>query len=264
MIGIFDSGIGGLSVLKAVREKLPHADIVYFGDTENAPYGNKSAKEIASLLAMALRRLYAAGARDIVSACNSASVSVHSIPIDLLRMRVFEVVEMVEPTVEALAARGGKKIALFGTQATIRSRIYQDAFKQKGISIETVAIPELAGLVERGASEEELRPVVCVAVEEALAKGGKILSLSCTHYPFAKHLFEACVREEGSDAEVFDPAESVAAEAVRRFKNEGEGSLRFLVSKESPAFTAQVERLFGKTGYTIEPAGSIYWALGKL
>jgi len=260
MIGVFDSGSGGLTVLREIRKRLPDADIIYFGDIENAPYGNKSASEIATLIAMALRRLAAAGAADIVSACNSASVSVHSMPIDLLRIGKFNVVEMVGPTVEALAPLH-KKIVLLGTAATVRSGIYQKAFRDQGIAIEAVAVPELAGLIESGAPPEKLLPVVHAAALHAAALGAEIVSLSCTHFPFVRDLFEEYLREAGSAAQVFDPAEAVAAEVARRFPADGNGTLHFLVSKESPVFKAHVRRLFAGIPHTIEPAGSIYWAL---
>ena len=260
MIGIFDSGIGGLSVLKEIRAKAPQADIVYFGDTENAPYGDKGAGDIRRLIAMALRRLHAAGATHIVSACNSASVPILSLPIDLLRLRLFDVVEMIGPTVEALAPRQ-KKIVLFGTHATVNSGLYQRAFRDKGVHIEAIAIPPLAGLIEKGASREDLYPIVREAVREAVAKNAGIISLSCTHYPFVRELFEKSLREEQSTADIFDPASAVAREVLKRFPIQGEGTLRFLVSKKSSVFDSYVEALFKTTPHTIEQAGSIYWSL---
>jgi glutamate racemase len=259
MIGVFDSGIGGLSVLSAIRKKMPEADIIYFGDTENAPYGNKSAREIGELISMALRRLAKEGATDIVSACNSASVSVHSLPLDLLRIHKFNIVEMVGPTVETLA-KGNKKIALVGTLATIHSGIYQQAFKERGITITTIPIPPLAGLIEKGASQEEMQQVIDVSVQEALASGAEIISLSCTHFPFVRDLFELALKINGSDAYIFDPAESVASEVASRFSKEGTGTLRLLVSKKSPVFEQHAAKLFGPS-LTVEEAGSIYWAL---
>ena len=260
MIGMFDSGIGGLSVFRALRTLAPHVYVVYFGDTENAPYGEKSSREIATLVSMALRRLHAQGATNIINACNSASVSALSELIDLLRLNVFDVVEMVGPTVSTLAPLQ-KKIVLFGTPATIQAGLYQRAFEELGITIDTVAIPPLADLIEKGASAEEIRPVVERAVKEAVERGAEIISFSCTHYPFVKNLFEDALQKEKSAAVLFDPAEAVAQEAARRFGMEGNGTLRFLVSKESPIFESHVERLFGSAPYSIDPAGPIYWAL---
>lgn len=272
MIGVFDSGVGGLSVLSALRKKAPRADVVYFGDTENAPYGPKSKREIANLIGAALRRLHAAGATQIISACNSASVSVMSEPIDLLRLGVFDVIEMVDPTVSALSSRKKKVVAL-ATRATEKSGIYQEAFKKAGIAGEVIAVPSLAGLIERGTAREEVKPVVARAVEEALHRGAEILSLSCTHFPFVRSAFEEVLREKGSSVEIFDPAESVAEEALRRFDTKGEGlppacagmaqagKLLFFISKESPVFRSYAEKLFSDSPFSIEIAPSIYWSL---
>ncbi len=260
MIGIFDSGVGGLAVLQAIRKRASKADIVYFGDTANAPYGPKSKSEIADLIGMTLRYLHAAGCTQIVSACNSASVSVHAVPIDLLRLHVFDVIEMVEPTVAALAPRK-KKIAVLGTEATIRSGIYQDAFQKGGTQIVPIAVPALAGLIESGASQGEIKAAVREAVESALKNSAEIISLSCTHYPFVADVFAECLKDQRSTIELFDPADAVAQEVIKRFSIEGTGKLQFLISKESSVFSSYVAELFGGTDYSIEVAPPVYHVL---
>lgn len=266
MIGIFDSGVGGLSVLQAIRKKAPQADVVYFGDTANAPYGPKNKQEIAHLIGMALRYLHAAGCTQIVSACNSASVSVHAVPIDLLRLNVFDVIEMVGPTVAALAPRK-KKIAVLGTEATIRSGIYQEAFKKVGCDIVPITVPALAGLIEAGASRAQIKMSVEEAAAKMIDRGAEIISLSCTHYPFVSEIFAECLKEQGSDIELFDPADAVAQEVANRFDVVGEGlpaqagKLRFVVSKESPVFSKYVEQLFSGADYSIEVAPPVYHVL---
>lgn len=258
MIGIFDSGVGGLSVLRAIREKAPRADVIYFGDTENAPYGTKSRREISHLIAMALRRLHALGCTDIVAACNSASVSVASIPIDLLRLNVFNVIEMVEPTIEGLK-KLPHPVAIVGTQATKESGIYQNALKEAAVTGQVIAIPELAGLIEKGAPQEEIKPHIEKGVAEALSHGAKTLSLSCTHFPFVQGLFEDCLTE--TEVILFNPAEDVAAEATRRFGTDGTGALHFLMSRDSGVFRKYVADLCGDVHYTIAVAKPIYYAL---
>lgn len=260
MIGMFDSGIGGLTVLRALRQVAPQVDVVYFGDTENAPYGEKSQREISECISMALRRLHAEGTTNIINACNSASVLALAHPVDLLRLNIFSVVEMVGPTVQALVPLK-KRIVLLGTRATINARLYQEAFRERGVIIETVAIPELAGCVERGVSADVMRPLIERAVREAVEKKAEIISLSCTHYPFVRGLFEEAIQSGGGDASLFDPAEFVATEALRRFGNKGEGRLRFLLSQDSAVFRNYVHALFGDMPHTIEEAGSIYWSL---
>lgn len=260
MIGIFDSGVGGLSVLTALRKKAPQAGVVYFGDTENAPYGPKGKRQISHLIGAALRRLYAAGATQIISACNSASVSVMSEPIDLLRLGVFDVIEMVGPTVAALAPRR-KRIVALATEATYRSGIYQEAFTKAGVDADVIAAPPLASLIEKGAPLSEIRPVIEKAAAEILERGAEVLCLSCTHYPFVLEIFEAVLKEKKSSVEIFDPAESVAEEAVHRFDTKGEGRMLFLISKDSSVFRSYVQKLFSDSSYILEVAPSIYWAL---
>jgi len=260
MIGIFDSGVGGLTVLRALRARMPDADFVYFGDTENAPYGNKSRREIAELVAMALLRLRAAGATDIVNACNTASAAIHDALLDLLRINVFSVVGMLEPTVEALVERH-KQTAIFCTRATGDSGIYQKQCAARGVRADVIVVPTLAGLIERGAPDDELLSVVRPAVQDAVARGAEVLSLSCTHFPLVRDMFEACLREDGSAAGVFDPADAVAAEAARVFSSDGAGSLRFMVSGPAEVFAQRVAELFPDLPHRVEDAGSIYWAL---
>lgn len=263
MIGIFDSGVGGLSVLHAIKKKAPYAGIIYFGDTENAPYGPKSKREIASLIAMALRRLHALGCKQIVAACNSASVSVASVPIDLLRLKVFDVVEMVGPTIEGLR-RLPHPVAILGTQATERSHIYQEACTKEDIEAWVVAVPELAELIEKGAPRGEIKAVVARAVEESICAEVKTLSLSCTHFPFVRGLFEECISEAKASMVIFDPSDAVAGEVTTRFMTGGEGELYFLLSKESPVFRKYAHDLFGDTPYTIEIAAPIYHSLKSI
>ncbi len=269
MIGVFDSGVGGLSVLYAIKRKTPQVDVVYFGDTENAPYGPKSKREIVSLIAMALRRLHSLGCKEVVAACNSASVSVASVPIDLLRLKVFDVVEMVGPTIEGLR-RMPHPVVILGTQATERSGIYQEACKEVGISAKVIAVPELAGLIEKGALREEIKPVVARAVVESITAGAKTISLSCTHFPFVRSLIEECISEAGAPMGIFDPSDAVAGEVSTRFITEGEGlpaqagKLRFLISKESSVFRKYVQDLFGNTPYAIEIAAPIYHSLKSI
>ena len=256
MIGIFDSGVGGLSVLRQLKKKAPQANVVYFGDTENAPYGTKSQKELANLTSMALRRLLSVGATDIISACNSVSVSVMFSRIDLLRIKLFDMVEMVQPSVSALAP-SGKKILVFGTLATTNSGLYQQAFEKAGVKIDALPIPELAGAIERDDPSEIIEAIVSEAVSQALKYHPEIIALCCTHYPFVMDVFKKCVDEQGSKAVIFDPAFAVVDEVLKRFNTKGGGFLRFLVSKDTPVFRRYVEDYFGSYPHSIEVSDSI-------
>ena len=189
MIGIFDSGMGGLTVLKALREELPSADVVYFGDTSNAPYGSKSRVELGVLTAANIERLQEAGATNIVSACNSVSASLAVSLFDTLDLRPNQLIEMVGPTVSYFK-HSDLRILLAATPATIESEIYQNAFRMLGKEVATVAIPELAGAIERGAPETEQERIIREAFASSTLAEYDVLILACTHYPFLVEHFE--------------------------------------------------------------------------
>ncbi|MCR4333930.1 MAG: aspartate/glutamate racemase family protein, partial [Patescibacteria group bacterium] len=143
MIGIFDSGSGGLTVLKAIRERMPSADILYFGDIKNAPYGSKSNSELSVLTVRAIELLQKRGATSIVSACNSVSASLAISLLDSLSLAPTQLIEMVGPTVHSFK-NSSARLLLVATPATIQSEIYQNAFRMIGKDVEVVAIPDLA------------------------------------------------------------------------------------------------------------------------
>jgi glutamate racemase len=249
MIGIFDSGVGGLTVLRAIREKLPSADVVYFGDTKHAPYGPRSREELSGLTADGLLRLTSAGASSIVSACNSVSASLAVSLFDALEPIEGRLVEMVGPTVRYLKKFDGR-ITLAATQATIDSGIYQNAFHMVGKEILPIAIPELAGAIERGAQAPELTAIIKSAFPNG-ASGFDLLVLACTHYPLAHDSFREAL---GESTALFDPAYAVAERVEQLFwpREAGSGVLRFLLSKDSAVFRALAAKIFPTTPATFE------------
>ncbi len=249
MIGIFDSGIGGLSVARAIRAQFPSADLLYFGDTKNAPYGEKGADELARLTVDGLRLLYERGATSIISACNSVSTSLAVSLIDAFDLPADSVIEMVGPTVASLRDFEGR-ILLVATTATVRSGIYQNAFRMVGKEIDAVAIPHLAGAIERGALPEELDGIVRAGLAGMPTNEYGALVLGCTHYPFAIPSFRVIV----GDMNIIDPAEAVAARALKRLwpREVGNGDARFIVSADTPAFRAKVAETFPNYASAIE------------
>ncbi len=246
MIGIFDSGSGGLTVLRAIRERAPDLDIVYFGDTKNAPYGNKSREELSALTARGFQILKDAGATQFVSACNSISASVTERLLRPLRIDIAEVVEMSEPSIKSFEDETDQKILLVATTATIESGMYQDGFTEIGMDIETSPIPDLAGAIERGESAELIETIIRRVFAKRDLSEIDFLFLGCTHFPLVSDVFKKILREEKSHAIVFDPALPVAREATRRFGTKGNDSLTFLLSAESDAFSMRVSALFGE------------------
>lgn len=234
MIGIFDSGSGGLTVLKAIRDVLPSADVLYFGDIKNAPYGSKSREELSVLTVEALKFLQARGARNIVSACNSVSASLAVSLFDVFDITPTQLIEMVGPTV-ATFKNSDARILLCATPATIQSEIYQNAFHMVGKDVQTLAVPELAGAIERGASRVETRNIVEKAFAATPPGSFDVLVLGCTHYPLALEVFQDVL---GESVLLFDPAMAVAQRVEKLFwpQEAGSGTTTFVLSQDSEVF----------------------------
>lgn len=241
MIGIFDSGIGGLTVYKQIRTLAPNADIIYFGDTAHAPYGNKTPAEVGALTILAIQKLIAHGTTQIVSACNSVSASIARPLFEAVDMRPDVIIEMVPPTIEFFRTTGKTgRILLVATQITINSGMYQRAFETIGISIDALAIPELAGAIEEGKRDEDLRIIIEDTLNEKDMRDFDILMLGCTHYPLVDHLFREVV---GENIEIYDPAIAVAERVVSQFDIEGTGIDTFIFSQENAVTKKSLENM---------------------
>lgn len=249
MIGIFDSGSGGLTVLKAIREQMPSADILYFGDIKNAPYGTKSNSELSVLTVRAIELLQKRGAESIVSACNSVSASLAVSLFDALSLAPTQLIEMVGPTVSAFK-NSSARILLTATPATISSEIYQNAFRMIGKEIATVDIPDLAAAIEFGKSEKEIEQVIRDAFADVSLQNFDVLILACTHYPLVAEIFK---RVLGS-LPLFDPALAVGERVKKQLwpREVGDGTTRFVISKDSQPFRDRVAELLSGGAFSIE------------
>ena len=207
MIGIFDSGVGGLTVLGALRERLPAEDFVYLGDTARLPYGTKSAATVQRYAVNAAAHLQNHGIRLLVVACNTAS----SFALDELRERSpVPVIGVVEPGARAAVATGADRIGVIGTEGTVRSDAYQRALARLAPSVKVgaVACPLLVPLAEEGwgdhpvtdeVARHYLRPLLDWGVETVI--------LGCTHYPLLRPSLQRVV---GPAVRLVDSATSVA------------------------------------------------------
>ncbi len=247
MIGIFDSGSGGLTVLKALRDILPSCDVVYFGDIKNAPYGERSQEELSRLTIEAIQLLLGRGATKIVSACNSTSASLAVSIFDSSGVEPANMIEMVGPTVAYCKNIDGP-ILVCATPATIRSGIYQNAFRMAGKDVDVLPLPGLAGAIEFGAPQNEIEDIVRAGL--ATTAPPKNVVLACTHYPLVLPVFAAAL----PGAAIIDPALAVAERAYQRFWPQEVlgGKTTFVISKESPQFRALVAKLFAEAPYDIE------------
>ncbi len=193
-IGVFDSGVGGLTVLKEVAAHFPQADYLYFGDTARLPYGAKSAATVGRYAASSARYLEQQGAELLVIACNTAS----ALALDAIRAAVnIPVLGVVEPGAERAAAVSRNRCAVvIATEATIASHAYQLALAARRMDAREKACPLLVPLIEEGWLEHPVTEQVArIYLEEVFGDGSRgpapdVLLLGCTHYPLLRPLLE--------------------------------------------------------------------------
>jgi glutamate racemase len=208
-IGVFDSGFGGLTVLKALLELIPDADYLYFGDTARLPYGSKSVETVARYAVEAAHYLEAHGAEVLVIACNTAT----ALALDRITAAAHvPVVGVVEPGAEAaVSVSRNKKVVVIGTEATVSSHAYRKALETRGLDAREKACPLLVPLVEEGWVEHPVTEEVArIYLAEAFADGfqeADTLVLGCTHYPLIKPMLRHVAPGHVS---IVDSAESTA------------------------------------------------------
>jgi glutamate racemase len=253
-IGVFDSGFGGLTVLKALLELIPEADYVYFGDTARLPYGSKSVETVARYAVEAAHFLEGNGAALLVIACNTAT----ALALDRIKAAAHvPVVGVVEPGAEAAAAvSANKKVVVVGTEATVSSHAYLKALQARGIHAREKACPLLVPLVEEGWTEHPVTEQVAgIYLGEAFGDGfqdADVLVLGCTHYPLIKPLLH---RIAPAHVTIVDSAESTAravAEHLRELlppveqeERRGRSRLKFFATDSVEKFRRLGERFLG-------------------
>jgi len=209
IVGVFDSGVGGLTVLKALLELVPAADYLYFGDTARLPYGSKSVETVARYATQASQFLEHCGSQLLVIACNTAT----ALALDKITQTCHvPVVGVIEPGAErASAASEKRKVVVIGTEATISSQAYRKALEMRGVQAREKACPLLVPLVEEGWIEHPVTEQVArIYLDEAFQdsfKSSDVLVLGCTHYPLLKPLLR---RVAPAHVTIVDSAESTA------------------------------------------------------
>src|SRR5437763_11351532 len=215
-IGVFDSGFGGLTVLKALYDLIPEADYAYFGDTARLPYGSKSVETVARYAVEAAHFLESHGAQTLVIACNTAT----ALALDRITVAAHvPVVGVVEPGADAAAiASRNRKVVVIGTHATVSSHAYRKALDARGLQAREKACPLLVPLVEEGWVEHPVTEQVArIYLAEAFADGfhdADTMVLGCTHYPLLKPLLQ---RVTPGHVNIVDSAESTAQVVTARF-----------------------------------------------
>jgi glutamate racemase len=246
-IGIFDSGVGGLTVHRAILSALPSADTVYLGDTARVPYGSKSADTVIQYSLRNARVLAARGIDLLVVACNTASAVALPALREALQVPVLGVVEP-GAKVAALASRTGR-IGVIATQGTVASGAYQGAIRRLRPDADVVAqpCPLLVPLAEEGWTDPDdpvVHGVVHRYLEPVREAGVDTIVLGCTHYP----LLKAAIAHEVPGVRLVDSAEAIAAEVKARLGDPGgaPGAMQFLVTDTPERFLAVAGRFLGR------------------
>ena len=256
-IGIFDSGIGGLTVLKEIRREMPYEDIVYFGDTAHVPYGTKSKETITRFSTDNVHFLQSFGVKIVVVACNTAS----SLSLDALKEKFPHqmIIGVIEPgAAAALRVTKNRRIGVIGTKATIHSGTYEACLKRldPSVKVYSEACPLFVPLVEEGWLDGEVVEKVAKTYLEPLkAFDIDTLILGCTHYPLLAGLIQKIL---GSKVQLINSAEETARQ-TRQLLGETavlkEPEVRFYVSDEPEPFRTLGERFLGTPIHSVAKIG---------
>lgn len=256
-IGVFDSGVGGLTVLRELRSRLPGAGYLYFGDTARLPYGSKSAETVARYATSATKYLEQHGAELLVIACNTAT----ALALDAIQSAAtVPVIGVIEPGADAAAAATRKKkVLVIGTEATIGSHAYRHALEQRGVAAAEKACPLFVPLIEEGWAEHEItQRVAHVYLDEFFQDhetSPDLLVLGCTHYPLIKKMLRAAAPWR---VEIVDSAEATAkvvAQIVGRDGHKGVSTaVRFFATDSVEKFRRLGERFLGHPIANVEHA----------
>lgn len=259
-IGIFDSGVGGLTVLRALRAQYPHADFIYLGDTARVPYGNKSADTISRYAHNAAQYLLDRGCGAVVIACNTASAfAAETLRNDLQ----VPVIDVISPLAEHIAAHDYQRVLVLGTHGTIDSRAYVHAIHAHAPHIDVAQQPcsLFVPLVEEGWTDG---PIVDAVIDRYLADPLRthrpdLIVLGCTHYPMLRDAISAraTVLLDGAEVDLVDSGRPTAAVLQKQVHlpavlQQGSGTCQFLVTDAPDRFRTLATRFLHERVATAE------------
>ncbi len=261
-IGVFDSGVGGLTVLHELLVRLPHEDYVYLADGARFPYGPRTRAELERFSLQIAEELLARGAKLLVVACNSAA----SAALPALRARMMqttlgvEVLGVAEPAaVQAVAATRNGRVGLLATQATVDSGAYAASIAaiDPHVELTAIACPELAGMIEDGRMDEVMLDHVRAYCAPLRAAGVDTVILGCTHYPLVRPMLQRLL---GPEVRAITSGEPLARQVGHVLgardlasPHTGEGEYRFLTTGDPEAFRADGSRFLQLPIGAVEP-----------
>jgi len=251
-IGIFDSGIGGLTVAQAIQQLLPNENMVYFGDTAHLPYGDKSEAAIQAYSIKIADILLKKGCKVIVIACNSASSASYELLKEYVRKDA-HIINVIDPMVELVTQNfSGKSVGLIGTKRTVQSGIYSRKIHEANcnITLQSLATPLLAPMIEEGFFNNQIsHEIIRQYLEDETLKDIEALVLACTHYPLIKKEINEFYQNKVA---ILDSAQ-VVAQALQRYlaynrilNDSSDHANHFYVSDYTESFEASTRLFFGE------------------
>lgn len=251
-IGIFDSGTGGLTVARAVKNLLPNEDMIYFGDSAHLPYGDKSATTIQSYSIKITNVLLERGCKVILIACNSASAAAYELVKEYVGSRA-KVLNVIDPVIDLLGENYvQKKVGLIGTLQTVNSGVFDAKLKAKQIDVQlaSLATPLLVPMIEEGFIHDNIsHEIIAKYLGDERFEGIEALILGCTHYPIIKRDLKEFYKNE---VELIDSANIVAQKLKQQLETQdlttenNKGNDQFLVSDITPAFEKAASLFFNQ------------------
>lgn len=254
-IGIFDSGIGGLTVAHAIARLLPHEHFIYFGDTIHLPYGDKSEAAIQAYSVKIAELLLKKGCKVIVIACNSASSAAYELLKEYVRKDA-HIINVIDPMIDYIGEHcPNETIGLIGTKRTVESGVYamRASKTNKNITLKSLATPLLAPMIEEGFFNNQIsHEVISQYLSHPAIQAIDSLILGCTHYPLIKKEIEMYYHKK---VKVLDSSE-IVAQALKthllgnNLLNEGQEATRqFFVSDFTPSFQQSTRQFFGELAH---------------
>jgi glutamate racemase len=251
-IGIFDSGIGGMTVASAVTRLLPRENTIYFGDTAHLPYGDKSTAAIQAYSIKICNMLLKQNCKLILIACNSASAAAFELVKEYVGSKA-HVMNVIDPVVDYIKEHyNGKTIGLIGTKQTVLSNVYKKKVDtlDKNIQLKSLATPLLAPMIEEGFFDNNIsESIISSYLSDQSLKGIEALILGCTHYPLIKNQIASFYSDQ---VEILDTSE-IVANSLRAlldqhylFNEKGEGKRQFYVSDYTLSFEQSTNIFFGQ------------------
>ncbi len=256
-IGIFDSGVGGTTVLRKLTQMLPNERILYLGDTARLPYGDKTPAQILQYSTAILNWMASQGVKMVLMACNTSSALAYPHLVSSKPSFDFPVLDIIRPFAESLSA-DKKTMGVFATAGTVKSDMHKKIIQAHNPDIEVLAVscPEWVPIIENGHIEQtDTLFHVKKYVEPILEQGADALVYGCTHYPLLEKILREAIPEYLSHIELIDPADHIVNKAIQYLTEHDllnhdsmrSGYTRFYVTGESQPFAHNMQKLWGYT-----------------